>query len=1004
MLQKLFSRKKTIYSKILFPVMMIIVIQTLFYTLLLYKGGLIENIVENTFDIFNEKTLNRSIYIESSMQNFTNIKETEQTVLHKISTLLELQNKTYSDIAKDPELNKCLIQETAEDILSMLRYTSATGAFLILDGVAHSDLNNSRAGFYIRDLDPTSYAAENADLLLERGSSTISKKYRISLDSYWESYFLFSNSKKQANELFYSQPLNQAKKAALEGDNISESGNFGYWSNLFSLSDYDGKVITYSIPLISKTGEIIGVIGIDLSERYLLSMLKPEKQTSAQTLTAYLLGILDEEGVLHPVCANGSLYTTAFRQDSTTLSPDFDEDYNIYQFYSNTDLIYGSIQKLSLYNQNTPFENQQWVVVSFMQEADMMSFPNQIQMLTWILSLFSIALGAIAVVLSGRLISKPIVKMAQKVRISSTNDYISFDQINILEIDELTTAIETLNNKVVESKTKVPRIIEMLHLPIGVFEYELENDTVFCSKNLYAILDWDEKKEKDDYMPKAEFEERMKSFPDYLEGNKTYSLRNSKDEVTWIRTTSLKEEKQCIVAVMDVTKETIEKQKILYERDYDSLTDIQNRRAFVQEMITLFFEKKDIIKTAIMLTWDLDNLKYVNDTFGHDIGDAYIKKFADCIKGFLNYNALIARRSGDEFFTFLYGYSSKEEITKILDTVWNKILETGILLVDGIFVKIRVSGGYAWYPHDSSDYEELFRYSDFAMYNAKHSTKGCLKEFNKINYIENAILVNGPELLNQILENNLIHFAFQPIIEISSATIYGYEMLMRSLLSELSSPMNILKIARSQSKLYILERTTFFGCMEQFTLQIQNNQIEPSKKVFINSIASACMTAEEIDRFTEQFKDYLSCMVIEFTEEDEVDIAYRDVKLAMVKQWNCLYAIDDYGSGYNSEALLLNLNPDIIKVDMSIIRNIDQDKKRQQMFRNIVRLAHRSQIKVLAEGVETKAEMEMVISLGTDLIQGYYSGKPDFTVQELDPQIASEIHSAYQLKRKSFFK
>lgn len=999
---KFLSHRRTIFSKILFPVMIIIIIQTIFYTLLLFKGGLIENIIKNSYDIFQERTVNRAIYMETTLtHNYPSLLEAEQKILNKMSLVLAQENKTYQDLKMDTDLNKKLITETAKEIISILRNTGATGAFLVLDGIAVQDTTiNSRAGFYVRDLDPSSYSGDNSDLLLERGSSSIAKSLNIALDSYWESYFTFSNETENAAESFFFQPFLAAKKTITEGDHIEESSNYGYWSKLFALSEFDGNVITYSIPLVTENGEVIGVFGIDLSERYLLSMIKPEKQTDENSLSAYLLGIMTDENSLHAVCTNGSLFTSELKMEEKDISYTKNKDYEIYNFTSKYDSVVGSIQNLSLYNKNTPFEHEQWVLVSLVKEKDILDFPNKMKTLTYILSFFSILLGIVGVTIASHLLSSPVAKLATKVRNSSTNDYIKLDRININEIDELTTAIEFLNDKVMESKTKVSRIIEMLNLPIGVFEYEYGSDVVFCSKNLYKILGWSYGQQNDNYMPKKEFDEKMKPFADFLGGTKTFCSKDSEGNPCWIQLTSQDYGKQFFVAVMDITKDMLEKQKILYERDYDLLTDIHNRRAFVQDIADLFRLEKDQMKYAVMIMWDLDNLKYINDTFGHDIGDLYIKEFSNCIKLFLNYQAFVARRSGDEFFSFIYGYETKKEIMDIVNDIWDRILASSIQLPGGSFIKVRVSGGIAWYPDDSTDYEELFRYSDFAMYTAKHSTKGCVKEFDKAGYLSNAILLNGQEALNQILENELLHFAMQPIIQVSSGKVYGYEMLMRSQLAELASPMDVLRIARSQSKLYLLERLTFFKAMEQFVENIKLQTIGKEEKVFINSIASTCMNEEEVLAFSKKYHVYLDRIVVELTEEDELDLKCRDSKMEVINLWNAKYAIDDFGAGYNSEAVLLELSPDIIKIDISIIRNIDTDIKRQQMYQSIVKLARRYNIEILAEGVETKSEMETIVSLGADYIQGYYVARPDILIQPIPDHVVSEILNAYRMKKR----
>ena len=125
---------------------------------------------------------------------------------------------------------------------------------------------------------------------------------------------------------------------------------------------------------------------------------------------------------------------------------------------------------------------------------------------------------------------------------------------------------------------------------------------------------------------------------------------------------------RCIGLAEDITNATVEMETIEHERDHDLLTGLINRRAFNRIMNHLFSQGKPVMKTAALIMMDLDDLKYINDTYGHDYGDQYIRCAADCFITFTPKSTVVARYSGDEFFLFFYGYDSKEEIrSKIAD-------------------------------------------------------------------------------------------------------------------------------------------------------------------------------------------------------------------------------------------------------------------------------------------------------------------------------------------------
>ena len=161
--------------------------------------------------------------------------------------------------------------------------------------------------------------------------------------------------------------------------------------------------------------------------------------------------------------------------------------------------------------------------------------------------------------------------------------------------------------------------------------------------------------------------------------------------------------------------------------------------------------------------WDLDNLKYINDTYGHDEGDRYIVLFASCLKRLEKEGAIVSRYSGDEFVTLIYGSGGKEEIRHRVTGFMQFLQTVSLEMKGGYQIPIRVSGGMAWYPDDAVDFDTLLNYADFAMYMVKHSVKGIIMEFDSNDYSNNSYMLAGREELNRMLETREVDFAFQPI-------------------------------------------------------------------------------------------------------------------------------------------------------------------------------------------------------------------------------------------------
>jgi EAL domain-containing protein (putative c-di-GMP-specific phosphodiesterase class I) len=211
---------------------------------------------------------------------------------------------------------------------------------------------------------------------------------------------------------------------------------------------------------------------------------------------------------------------------------------------------------------------------------------------------------------------------------------------------------------------------------------------------------------------------------------------------------------------------------------------------------------------------------------------------------------------------------------------------------------------------------------------------------------------------------------------------------MRPKIPTLTSPEDIIKLAKSQSKLYYIERITWFKTMEAFQRQ---RKAFGDAKIFINSVANYVLSDRDLQRFERKYKRDLHRIVIEIVENEQANEQIIKKKQEMAARWNGHLALDDFGSGYNCEIIFLALSPTFVKLDKNIIRGIHRDLNRQKLLKTLVPYVKDRQIKTIAEGVETKAEMDTLIEFGVDYLQGYYIGKPSLVPQKLSPKIASEI-------------
>lgn len=470
------------------------------------------------------------------------------------------------------------------------------------------------------------------------------------------------------------------------------------------------------------------------------------------------------------------------------------------------------------------------------------------------------------------------------------------------------------------------------------------------------------------------------------------------DRIPQFSHTGIRELDQFAAAITQLTRENLaatalERIRIEHERDYDILTGLYNRQAF-QRVCNELFANSGQLKHAALVMMDLDNLKHINDTYGHDLGDQYLHQTGQCLLTSTPPGTLCCRLSGDEFLLLFYGYESQEAIRLKLDRLRASLAHSVSTLPNGSDLHISVSGGVAWYPEDSTHYETLKKYADFAMYQVKHSEKGHLFEFDLEQYNQEAQALQARSEFEQMVRNEQVTYFFQPIYETRHGRVVAYEALMRvSDLTTISSPATVMKLANEMGRLYDIERLTFFKASERFEWLRTNSLVRKDALLFINSIASVSLSDDDWSQYISSYSHLARQLVVEITEEEQLDPDALERKRNFPGS-SGVFALDDYGSGYSNGSSLLTLAPRYVKVDISIIRNINTDTDKQRFLTSLIEYARPYGIKVLAEGVETLDELRTVLALGVDLLQGYCLARPAALPTDIAPD-ALEVIQKY---------
>ena len=250
------------------------------------------------------------------------------------------------------------------------------------------------------------------------------------------------------------------------------------------------------------------------------------------------------------------------------------------------------------------------------------------------------------------------------------------------------------------------------------------------------------------------------------------------------------------------------------------------------------------------------------------------------------------------------------------------------------------------------------------------------------------------DLVGQILDNNLLTYHFQPIINATDGSIYSYEALMRSLTDRPISPLSIIKFATMQGRLEDVERATFINVLQ---IVDKNRERLGGAKVFINSIPGVRLHDPDNGVIEGLLKSNSDRVVVELTEEAELSDEELERLKDYLRNLGIKIAVDDYGTGYSNISNLLRYMPNYVKIDRALLSGIQSDSHKQHFVREIINFCHDNSILALAEGVETSDELRTVIHLGADLIQGFYTARPSpLFIGQIDPRLRSEIRSYYQ--------
>ncbi|MCU7940711.1 MAG: EAL domain-containing protein, partial [gamma proteobacterium symbiont of Bathyaustriella thionipta] len=429
----------------------------------------------------------------------------------------------------------------------------------------------------------------------------------------------------------------------------------------------------------------------------------------------------------------------------------------------------------------------------------------------------------------------------------------------------------------------------------------------------------------------------------------------------------------------DITdvKETENKLETLAFKD--SLTNLPNRQLFYDrlEIELKRARRQENIKLALFFI-DLDQFKQVNDTLGHQIGDELLQRVAQRLLTCVREKDTVARLGGGEFTIILTDiYSST-----IAGTIAQKIINTITVPINlhGQEYFLGSSIGISLYPEDSTNKEILIRNADAAMYHAKENGRGNFQFFSEDINLRNQNRRQLEESLRRALKNDEFELYYQPQIDTLTDKIVGAEALIRwnDPQKGIISPLDFIPVAEENRMIIAIGEWVFNqSCKHLHECLAHGKQPVP---VAIN--LSAVQFSDEglidmIKSVLEREKISSQWIELEITESAIMENADKAVKiLEKLTGLGIRISIDDFGTGYSSMAYLKKFTVNKLKIDREFIKDLPLDKDDVALTSAMIMLAKNLELDVLAEGVETKEQVDFLIQQGCNLVQGYYYSKP----------------------------
>lgn len=560
-------------------------------------------------------------------------------------------------------------------------------------------------------------------------------------------------------------------------------------------------------------------------------------------------------------------------------------------------------------------------------------------------------------------------------------------------LDESNAALDKEHNALLRETRRLEAMIDGVSAVVWEAEGFIDQLT-YVSKGVkqllgYSASEWLERGFVERAVYSKDLERLRETFDHHCRYPGTFSidfrLVKPSGELVWVRGVNdveITENDEVIIrgVIVDITEQKHFENHIVHMAEHDVLTGLVNRGRFQEELNRQLEFTQRYGNLCALLFIDLDQFKYVNDTFGHQAGDDLLVLVSKCLMKVLRKTDVLGRLGGDEFGVVLPNI--KEQEAELVSAGLLKAIKASTLETDGRFSTVSASIGIVYFSGPGISSGELLAKADAAMYVAKKQGRNCFHLYNNEDdeLQSTKDKMSWESKIRTALRYDSFRLFYQPIINLMSGNIEHYEALLRlpdENSNELFMPDQFMEVAHHFGSIRDIDHWVLNNAIKSLG---EINQNRPSMIMAINLSGRHFGSNEVLDLVHSALEEYQvdpRQIIFEITETSAVENMVQAKQfIESLSAMGCKFALDDFGVGFSTFHYLKNLPVDFIKIDGSFIQDLNKDESDRVFVKAMVDMAHGLGISCIAEYVDNEAVVTILREMGIEFAQGYQFAKP----------------------------